>query len=439
MAGLHKLVFFLLLVVAAPPLLAQDDADAEDPFAAFDDFDDFDDWDDEGSLSWNGFVEAAYGRRLDSDPNGLPRQTLGDLRTRVETEWQGEALSLTFKGDFLFDDYASESDSELRELAIQGSPASSVDLKAGRQVLTWGTGDLVFLNDLFPKNWVSFFFGREDDYLKDPSDAVRLTWYTDTVNVDVVWSPEFDPDNYLTGARASFFSPADGTIVAPRPPLVAQLPDNRIDNGEVALRLFKTVGSTEYAAYFYNGFFKQPLGSTASFEPIFPALSVYGGSLRRPLGKGIFNAEFAYHDSRDDSSGTNPLIPNDQLRVLAGYEFEARPRLTVGLQWYLEWTRDYGSLLDNSFATQFEPEERRHVLTTRLTYRTVRDRLTLSLFSFYSPTDDDYFLRPSATFRQSDSWTFTAGASLFSGDQDHSFFGQLEDNSNVYARARFSF
>ncbi|NNC66052.1 MAG: hypothetical protein HKN84_14810 [Gammaproteobacteria bacterium] len=433
-------LMFLALLLSAGPLRAQDtpeSSDTEDPFAAFDDFDD--EWEDEGGLSWTGFVESAYGRRLDADPNGLQRQTLGDLRARIETEWSAEAFRLTFKGDLLYDDYESESEAELRELAIQATPRSSIDLKVGRQVLTWGTGDLIFLNDLFPKNWVSFFFGREDDYLKDPSDAVRLTWYTDAVNVDVVWSPEFDPDNYLTGARASFFWPLAGGIVAPRPPLDAQPPDTDLENGELALRLFKTVGSTEYAAYFYRGFFKRPIGLNASLEPVFPELSVFGASLRRPLSRGLFNAEFAYHDSRDDSSGTDPLIPNDQLRLLTGYEFEARPRLTVGLQWYLEWTRNHEDLLANSPTPSFEPDERRHVLTSRLTYRTTQDRLTYSLFAFFSPTDDDHYVRPSVSYRHSDRWTFTAGASLFSGKRDHTFFGQLEDNSNIYVRARYNY
>ena len=41
------------------------------------------------------------------------------------------------------------------------------------------------------------------------------------------------------------------------------------------------------------------------------------------------------HDQaqRDDRSGKNPLVPNDQLRFLLGYEWEARPNFTVGLQY----------------------------------------------------------------------------------------------------------
>jgi hypothetical protein len=436
-----------LLLLASPSVLAQDDtesaaADAEAAFEdAFSDFDDFDSGfdEEESALVFSGFVEGAYGRRLDADPAFATRQSLGDLRARVETEWAGDELILTVKADALYDDYLDDLDFELRDLNLRFSPGGSVDLKIGRQVLTWGTGDLLFLNDVFPKSWVSFFSGRDDEYLKAPSDAVRATWYTDKINIDVAWSPEFEPDDYLTGDRFSFFSPLAGSVIAPRPPLAAAEPSGGFEDGELALRFFKTSGSTEYAAYAYRGFFKRPLGLTSGFEPTFPELSVFGASLRRPLGQGLVNAEVAYYDSRNDGCGSDPLVPNSQLRLLAGYEFEARARLNVGFQIYLEHTLDHSTLLTNSFAPAFEPARTRHVITNRLTYRDERDRLTLSLFTYYSASDDDYYMRPVVSFRQSDSWTFTAGANLFGGDHEHTFFGQLEDNSNAYARVRFNY
>lgn len=411
---------------------------SEDGFSAFDDFDDaFDE--DPRPLVFSGFIEGAYGRKLDADPNFATRQSLGDLRARTETEWAGDELTVSFKADLLYDDYIDDVDIELRELSLRFSPAESLDLKIGRQVLTWGTGDLLFVNDLFPKSWVSFFSGRDDEYLKAPSDAVRATWYNDKINVDVAWSPEFEPDDYLTGQRFSFFSPQAGAIVAPRPPLNAAEPEDGIEDGELALRLFKTIGSTEYAAYVYRGFFKRPLGLTPSLEPAFPALSVLGASFRRPAGRGLINGEAALYSSRADSGGANPLAPNDQVRLLAAYEFEARARFNVAFQIYVEHTLDHGALLENSPSPQFEAARTRHVVTNRLTYRGRRDKLTLSLFSYYSASDDDYYLRPALSFRKSDSWTLTAGANLFGGHHAHTFFGQLEDNSNAYVRVRFNY
>jgi len=393
-----------------------------------------DEWEDGAGLQWSGFVEGALGERLSSDPL-LPDSTLRDARMRLETEWSGDALRLTFKGEALYDGHLEEFEGELRDLSLAASPGESLDVRVGRQVLTWGTGDLLFLNDLFPKSWVSFFAGRDDEYLKAPSDAVRATWYTDAINADFVWIPEFEPDDYLTGERFSFFSPVAGAIVAPKPPLSARAPDR----GELAMRLFRNFGSTEFALYLYDGYFKRPIALDANMEPAFAPLAVFGASARRPISKGLLNAEVAYYVSRDDRAGTAPGIPNDQARFLVGYDFEAVTNLNVGLQYYLEWTQDHDALLQNSPDPRFEPEEYRHVLTNRITYRTLQDKLVWSLFTFYSPTERDYYMRPVLTYRYSDRWSYSGGVNLFGGQRDHTFFGQLEDNSNAYLRVRFNY
>ena len=408
--------------------------------------DDWEEWDDdaweepaEQGLEWHGFVEGAYGTRWNADPQVGRRRTLGDARARLETGWASEELAFEFKGEVWYDAVSEEIEGELRDLTLAFSPASNLDLKLGRHVLTWGTGDLLFLNDLFPKDWVSFFAGRDNEYLKAPSNAIRGTWYTDAVNVDMVWTPVFEPDNYLTGERFSFFSPLAGMRVAPHPPLDGVEPARTLDNGEFSVRLFKNVRGTEYAAYAHRGFFKQPSDFTEPLMPGFAPLSALGASVRRPLFSGLFNAEAVYYASRDDRSGTNPAVPNDQVRFLAGFEREALANFTVGFQYYVEWTLDHDALIANSPTPEFEPDEFRHVLTNRLTYRMSQDKLTLSMFTFYSPSDDDYFLRPIVSYRHSDQWAMTGGINLFGGESDRTFFGQFEDNSNVYFRVRFNF
>jgi hypothetical protein len=168
-------------------------------------------------------------------------------------------------------------------------------------------------------------------------------------------------------------------------------------------------------------------------------MNALGASLRRPAGRGLLNSEVSYYDSRHDRSGTNPLIPNDQLRFLLGYEWEARPNFTVGLQYYLEWTMDHDELRQNSPFSQYEPDEYRHLLTNRLTYRAGMDKYIWSLFTFYSPSDSDFYLRPVLTYRRSDRWSVSAGASLFGGDDRHTFFKQLQDAGNAYLRVRFHY
>lgn len=415
-----------LLFLIPTMLFAQDDLWEDDDWA-----------EEDASTLWTGFVEAGFGTRFAADPLVAGRSTLEDVRWRVETEWQPDRYTVDLQLDTGFDGVENQWFADIRNLSVGFTVGESTDVAVGRQVQTWGTGDLLFLNDLFPKDFQSFFSGRDDEYLKAPGNAIRVTHFSPAVNVDFVWTPEFEHDIYLTGERFSFFSPLAGANIAPR--FTALEPKRSIDNGEFALRLFRTIDSSEYALYAYRGFYKQPSALTPSLRPTFASMSAIGASLRRPAGPGLFNAEASYYDSRDDGDGTNPLVPNSQLRLLAGFEWEAKANFTVGLQYYLEWTLDYDALLANSLAAEFEPDERRHLITNRMTWRAGMDKFTTSLFTFYSPSDNDFYLRPQFTYRHSDQWSLVVGGNVFGGSSNQTFFNQLQDASNAYLRLRFNY
>ncbi|MDP3786860.1 MAG: hypothetical protein Q8R05_04845, partial [Candidatus Omnitrophota bacterium] len=153
---------------------------------------------------WHGFVEQAYAGRISQD-RLTKHQDYNMLEQRVQLKTRyaipGENLLsrwnsvATYKGDFLLDEYFDTSGSyEVRELNLAFSPTRIIDIKAGRQVLTWGTGDYLFINDLFPKDYISFYIGRDDEYLKKPSDVLRISLYPKTVNIDFVLIPYFTPN-----------------------------------------------------------------------------------------------------------------------------------------------------------------------------------------------------------------------------------------------------
>ena len=395
-------------------------------------------WADTAESPWTGFIELAAGSRWNRDAAVGRRATLGEIRWRLERNWALAGGELSFRGDFTADGVLDEVDAELRELAY-GFSAGKTDFRLGRQVLTWGTGDLLFLNDLFPKGWVSFFAGRDDEYLKAPADAIRVTRYGEWFNIDLAALPRFNSDEYLTGGRLSFFSPEKGRIVAPSPPLAAAEPSASLSHAEWALRLFRNVDGNELAAYGFDGYYHQPAPVGPAGVLGFPRLRAFGASWRRTLGSGIFSTEVAHYQSRDDRAGTNSAIPNSQWRYLAAFEWEAVPRLTVGFQFYMERTLEHGAQLANSPWPQFETRKNRSWITNRLTWRTRRDRVVWSLFSFYSPADDDAYLRPQVSWRINDAWLFNAGGNIFLGDEEHRFFAQFQDNNNLYARIRYSY
>jgi len=328
-----------------------------------------------------------------------------------------------------------------RELYIDAKISDAVSMRIGRQVLTWGTGDLVFLNDFFPKNWQSMFSGRDDEYLKSSSTAVKFNYFNNDYDVNLVWQPKLETDEYISGERFSYFNPLINNIVS-TPRVTVKKPRASLSNGQLALRVSAAVAGVEYALYAYRGFYTQPLSySFDTQENYFSRLNSVGGSLRRGMFGGLVNAEVSYLDSVEDPLGTKQFVPNSQVRYLLGFEKELVSNFTMGLQWFSEQNLDYdaasGQLGSELNAAKLPAWH--HTATLRLTYLTMNQKLTWSLFGFYSPDEKDFYLKPKLSYRHDDHWSFIVGANKFSGSAISQQWGQFERNSNVYLRARYSF
>jgi hypothetical protein len=392
------------------------------------------------AYQFTGFAELASGRRLSADRVVGSNTTLSDVRAQLSFDYDFSQSRFSVTTDAYYDGVKSEFTLQVREAAWQGNLSSlgewgnRFDLKVGQQVLTWGTGDYVFLNDLFAKDFQSFFAGRDDEYLKAPSLSARLSGFFEAFNIDLVVTPEFTPDNFINGDYFSFFSPLAGQQVAPGFEVSSAL---QTKSPEYALRLYKSIDTTELAFYAYRGFHKSPNSFNEAFLPTYSALDVFGASVMTTLGAGIVNAEFAYYDSKEDADGIKPLVPNSQSRFLLGYEQELVTNLTGRFQWYAERTQDYDEQVQNTLTPAFETNRTRIWLTQRLTYRALQQTLSINAFHFYSTTDKDGYFKLTSDYSPVDSWRLSAGLNIFYGDKAFTFFGQFEDASNAFIRFRY--
>ncbi len=399
-----------------------------------------DEWQEETKTSsWHGFVEAGYGYRFNDDTLFDNQNTLNEIRLYLENDFSIQHTELQIKGSIGYDDVLEEVIADVRDLSLSFSLFGNTDFKIGRQITSWGTGDLLFLNDQFPKDFDSYFNGRGDVYVKAPANAIRITSFFDALNIDIVWTPQFTPDEFINGERFSFFSPLAQQNIGGQDVINDIEPASKFSNGEIALRFYKTIRSTEYAFYLYRGFDKRPLGFTENFRPTYHRRNLFGASIRGNLWQGLYNIEFVYEKAVEDTSGNNPFINNGLSKFLIGYETEFFPKFTVAFQGYLERIHDYNNLINASLFPQFENEENRLWITNRVTYITFQDKLTFNLFSFFSPTDTEYFLRWNAHYRKNDHWSYVFGFNLIDGKDSHTFFNQFRNASNAYARIRYNF
>lgn len=389
-----------------------------------------------------GFVEHAMaGRRIPGRTDAVA-WSMAESRIGFDLSRDDDYASLRCRYDFVVNgaDRATTSIS-IRDLHVAISN-DWLDFKIGRFVSTWGVGELVFLNDLFRTDWESFFLGRDDDYLKAPANTIRLTLYTPLLTLDAVVMPTFEPDIYIASPSFTFWNPMLGELTTFDDAPVEEYPVAGVSkNGEVAARAFGTLLGWEWAVYGFHGRYHQPVGfrpddpanPAAGGTASFPRLRALGASLRGMLFGIVLSAEVVAYRSVEDPDGTDPFLPNSEDRWVVGASFEPLPYSTLGTQVYQERLRD----MDEA-TKRYRPDADRTWLTLLWSTR-LPAGLNAMVFAYYSPNEKDYYLRSALGWRFTDELTATMGANLWGGDSKSTFYGQFEQNSNVYARMRYSF
>ena len=157
-------------------------------------------------LSFDGFLQGNYSANTAaSNPDG------GDFkwaeeRAQLKLEASEDPFQLYLKADAFYDHVDKDADVELREGYLDYL-APRWDLRAGRQIITWGLGDLIFINDVFPKDYEAFFSGRPLEYLKKGIDGVKAGFYPDFASFELVAVPFFEPNRFPDPKRFRLFDP----------------------------------------------------------------------------------------------------------------------------------------------------------------------------------------------------------------------------------------
>lgn len=391
---------------------------------------------------FHGFVQANWSiRTTGARGEALVADDflLGEERLQLELERYSARGTAGFrlKTDFFHDALVRRADLEVREAYVE-AVLDPVGLRLGRQIVTWGVGDLLFINDVFPKDYAAFFSGRPLQYLKVGAGALKVDFSSDLASAELVAIPSFEPDRVPTPDRFVLFDPFGGL------PRVEEKPDLRLSNAELALRVYGRLLGADVATYLYRGFHGAPAPRPEG-EPEpervalrFPRLNVYGASLQRAGLAGVVSAEVGYYDSREDPDGAEPWVPNSELRLLLGYQRQLFRESQVGLQYYAEWMQDHDAYRA-SLAPEAQPrDEVRHVTTLRYTQQLAYQTWQLSFFVFLGLSEADYLVIPEVRRKLTEDLWVALGADVFGGGRED-LFGALDANDNVYVTARYGF
>ncbi len=355
------------------------------------------------------------------------------LRINLDIESDGSETGAVAKIDFLNDNVAGSADIEARELYGEYL-ADSFEIRAGRQMMTWGVADRLFINDVFPKNWTAFFAGQPLEYLKTGSDAIKLSVFGKAWDIELVGIPFAQTDVVPQSDRFVVFDPG----------FTVQEPDNRLSNGELAARLHTTLGTMDVALYAFRGYWHQPDKGLQGANIIFPHLNNYGLTLQDSILGGVLSLEAGFYQSADDISGTNPFISNSQYRYLIGYEREVVTDVILALQFYGEFMDNYAAYLAAAapaFTAGLGPQplpEHRKIGTFNLRALWMNQTLTTSLFGM-AVINGGKMLIPDIHYAVTDEFSINIGGHIFWDGPDSWMLGMMKHDDNVYVNAKWSY
>jgi len=368
-----------------------------------------------------------------ANPDGYHQKWLEE-RAQIKLDATGGAWHLLAKGDFAYDHLGRQDQSELREGYIDYT-GNNWDLRLGRQVITWGLGDLVFVNDFFPKDHEALFAGRPLEYLKRGVDAVKLGAYPEFASFELVLAPGFRESRIPDARRFWLYDPM---------PAVVSRKTVKPEQGDFGLRAYRDIAGYDAALYLYRGFQRTPsmrpdsMVSPTRITYFYPKLSAYGASLSGRAGEGVLSLEAAYYDSREDRAGSDFAVPNSQTRLLTGYQIQPAEDVSLSFQYYAEIMHDYDTYL-TTLPTGFPVDKRwSHTVTARLTQFFLHQTLRLSAYASYNASNSDHFVNPELRYSFTDKVWGAVGANFFGG-KPWGQFGQLARDDNVYLHIRYEF
>ena len=390
-------------------------------------------------VSLHGFIQGNYALDTASSNPDARDSKLAEERAQIKLDADQGPFRLFVKTDLAWDHLDDKEVLELREGTIDYT-ASSWDIKLGRQMVTWGLGDLVFINDVFPKDYEAFFSGRPLEYMKKGVDGVKIGLYPSVASFEVIAIPLFTANHFPDSRRFWLYDPLPG--VASRQ---TAEPTSSHENTEVAVRAYRDIAGFDLSLYGYRGFYRQPAmqadppSAPTRLTLWYPKLAVYGASLQGSALEGVMSLEAGYYDSRDDRDGDNPMIPNSQARFLIGYQRQFWEDFTVGVQYYGERMLDHGDYTA-TLPPGMPAEKRLHELVSvRLTQLLMHQTLKLSLFAFWGLSSADYLVNPEVKYNFTDQVWGALGVYIFGGGDHWSQFGQLDRNDSAYLQIRYEF
>jgi hypothetical protein len=348
-------------------------------------------------FSYKGFVDTYHAIRTQAPGDWMSSRTRVRGEVRLEKGGGGVFLSANLVYNALLKD---QSGFQLREAyAYWGNP--HWDIRAGRQIITWGVADGLRVTDLISPMDYTEFLAQDYDDIRIPVGSLRVRYLHDNWSLEAVAVPV--PEFFKLPT-----DPANPWSVGALPPEVK--PERLAGNMEFGARFCCYLGGVDFSLMALRTWSKMPelQGDHIGYH----RLTVIGGDVSIPFGQFVFRGELA--DNMDDQGG-------HQGNALAG------------LDWYpgADWN------LSVQFCQSFGAGEHTSLATLRISKALLNNSLTISTFAYADVRDLGVFNRLSADWAATDQFHLILGYDYFYAKGG--MFAVYARNSEAWLKLKYNF
>ena len=385
---------------------------------------------DELSLQLNGFVDSYHALQL-----GSPYKVMSS-RTRLRLEMRanyGEA-SLFSSVNLAYNSLIKEQSGAFLREAYFDYAGKYLEVKAGRQIVTWGVADGLRITDLIsPMDYTEFMANDYDD-IRVPVNAINLKYPGESFSAELVFVPV--PEYFVMP------SGEDNPWSMPVPEGVSMdlsgTPEKHIKNSEVGTRLRFFLENLDFSLTALRTFNKSPV-TIADYDPetksvviqgIYKPMYVLGGDFSIPVSEFVVRGEMAGYFGE-------PIALNDSRR----YRLRKTFNVLLGLDWYAgdNWTFmvQYMHKIIMDYRKELGMEQNTSMVTARISKEVLNNTLKLSVYGMYDIDNVSFYIRPAADYLLNDQITLSLGADILGGRRGT--FKTYEDNTQIWVKGKYFF
>ena len=309
------------------------------------------------------------------------------------------------------------------------------DIRAGRQIITWGLADALRLTDVVSPMEYTEFLAEDYDDIRVPVNGLRARYSRSSWSAEVVALPissfyilPTDDDNPWS------INLPDATL--PYIINTGNEPQKKIVNGEIGGRLMFFMSGIDFSFSALRTWNKMPVFTTNVVNDTLSALGHYkrltmlGTDISVPISKIVLRAEVAEY--LDEAQ--TPVFGTD---VQCANSFNA----LIGIDWYAgnDWSlsAQYAHKSIASHSALISTYKNSGTATVRIAKELFNNTLSVQTFAYIDVTCGGIYNRLSADYSVTDQLHCIVGYDLFGADKG--MFAMYADNSEVWLRVKYNF